>query len=371
MDSEYEVETITLDTKLGVISGEIVQVGDDCKVARFLGIPYAQQPIGDLRFEPLRPLEGKLDSEEGPFVANKRGHSAIQGADNIFATRLLMSEECIYLNIFMSLSNGVIRNPITAKSKKLPVVFHIHGGAFTKGSGSEIYYDMSKFASTHNAVGVSINYRLNYLGFISIEGEIEENLGLKDQQFALKWTHEHIGCFGGDPENVTLFGCSAGGASIHYHVLSSESSKYFKRGIASSGVLTDAWSLCSRSKQRQKVEKLLMKLRCPKNATPAEAKILLKSLTIEELYKFAPTSFSMNQLQFGPVDEYENDYLARYFISHKPLILGICAEEGNLFPDIMFPRRDTSVNTKCMGIKLKSSTGTEYTVLVQDWVQWP
>ena len=65
MDSEYEVETITLDTKLGVISGEIVQVGDDCKVARFLGIPYAQQPIGDLRFEPLRPLEGKLDSEEG------------------------------------------------------------------------------------------------------------------------------------------------------------------------------------------------------------------------------------------------------------------------------------------------------------------
>ena len=121
-----------------------------------------------------------------------------------------MSEDCIFLDIFVSLSDGVLKNSTLIAAENLPVVFHIHGGGFNMGSGGERYYDMGNVAATHKAVGVSINYRLNYLGFISIEGEIEENLGLKDQQFALKWTHEHIGSFGGDPENVTLFGCSAG-----------------------------------------------------------------------------------------------------------------------------------------------------------------
>ena len=151
---------LTIETHIGKITGEIVQIGDQ-KVARFLGIPYAQQPVGDLRFEPLQALEGVLNDENGgPFKANKRGNSPFQTQRSIFATKLPMSEECIYLNIFTVINEEIQSDPAKMWLQKLPVFFHIHGGSFVMGSGSETYYDLSYFAVTHNAIGVSINYRL-------------------------------------------------------------------------------------------------------------------------------------------------------------------------------------------------------------------
>ena len=93
---------------------------------------------------------------------------------------------------------------------KRRVFFNIHGGAYYFNSGHIPELEMTNFVARHDSVGVSINYRLGLLGFLSMPGLIEDNLGLKDQQVALKWVHEHIGSFGGDHEKVTIFGNSAG-----------------------------------------------------------------------------------------------------------------------------------------------------------------
>ena len=210
-------EFIDVDASFGKVRGYVRQF-ETSKVGCFFGIPYAKQPVGPLRFKPLQPLESKLDNDESPFLATQYGPSSIQTKTSFFSTKHPMSEACIYLNIYSNLgyeSDGCEHTVPSLDDKRKPVFFHIHGGAFIRGSGAEPYYNMMYFAARHDAVCVSINYRLSTLGFLSYPPVIEENLGLKDQQFALKWTHENIGCFGGDPDNVTIFGCSAGNTLIN------------------------------------------------------------------------------------------------------------------------------------------------------------
>ena len=191
-----------LDSSLGTIRGYVVEAPNGSKVTKFLGIPFAQQPVGNLRFKPLQPLILPLGTPETPFQALNVGKSSIQSVGDPTATTLPVGEDCIYLNIFAPLEN------IATPDKG--VFFHIHGGGFFQGSGSEPLYDMVSFVERHNCVAVSINYRLGILGFLSMPPLIEENLGLKDQQVALQWVHEHIKSFGGDPNKITLYGCSAG-----------------------------------------------------------------------------------------------------------------------------------------------------------------
>ena len=201
--------TVTLDTPQGKINGKVVKIGDKY-VGEFLGIPYAKQPIGDRRFKLLEPLDEKLDHETSPFLAHKSGNSSVQTHQGkFFNTRQPIGEDCIFLNIFTPLGS----DPEKLKQRsqeKLAVLFHIHGGGFKIGSGSEPMYQLSFFAARHDIVCVSINYRLDMLGFLSYPGVIEDNLGLKDQRMAMKWTQENIAAFGGDPDRVTIYGCSAG-----------------------------------------------------------------------------------------------------------------------------------------------------------------
>ena len=210
MSNLEPIGCLTIDTSVGKITGDVLELPNGKQVARFLGIPFAKQPVGDLRFEPLQLLDGKIDTDEGPFIANKKGPSAFQAQDSYLATPFPMSEECIHMGIWVPLNDEIQNEPGKILDQKLPVMFNIHGGAFVLGSGDEACYDMTHFAANHSAIGVSFNYRLNFFGFISIPGAIAENLGLLDQLFALKWTHENIGSFGGDQNNITLFGCSAG-----------------------------------------------------------------------------------------------------------------------------------------------------------------
>ena len=178
-------------------------------VAMFVGIPYAEQPIGELRFRRLQPLSGRLDPGGEPYGATHFEYSSIQSyRDQPFSTGASMGEDCIYLNVFATMNGDDFQE--SANSRKQPVFFLIPGGGFVLGSGSEPQNDLKHFAAHHGAVGVSINYRLNILGFMSHPPLIEDNLGLLDQQFALQWCHENIASFGGDPHNITIFGCGAG-----------------------------------------------------------------------------------------------------------------------------------------------------------------
>ena len=141
------------------------------------------------------------------------------------------SEDCLFLNIF---------TPDTAKENdKLPVLFYIHGGGFTGGCGHEKHFDGPVWP-TKGIIGVTINYRLGPLGFACLPQLKEEagftgNYGLYDQMTAMQWVKDNIASFGGDPENITIMGQSAGAMSVQQHVLSPMTDGLYQKAVMSSG----------------------------------------------------------------------------------------------------------------------------------------
>ena len=193
----------------------------------FKGIPYAEPPVGDLRFSP--PVEKK--QWEGVFDATKYGHCAYQGYTQLedFTGKLQPeSEDCLNLNIW---------TPNT-DDKKRPVMFWIHGGAFLMGGGIDPIYDGSALARRGDVVIVTINYRLGVLGYSYIP-DVTNNSGHLDQVLALKWVHDNIERFGGDPNNVTIFGESAGGYSVVALAAMPSAKGLFHRIIAQSAPAID------------------------------------------------------------------------------------------------------------------------------------
>ena len=210
-------------TPSGSLRGALV--GADESVSAFLGVPYAEPPVGDLRFRPAVPAR----PWEGVREALINGPRSIQPASMLAPQGEAESEDCLYLNVWA---------PVGAES--LPVMVWIHGGSFTTGSGGIVWYDGTRLAG-RDVVVVAINYRLGALGFLDLEsiGGPEwagsANLGLTDQRSALEWVRDHIAAFGGDPSNVTLFGESAGAMSVSAHLAMPSSSGLFHRAIAQSG----------------------------------------------------------------------------------------------------------------------------------------
>lgn len=145
--------------------------------------------------------------------------------------KLVGDEDCLYLNIYTPKN--------ISKSDRIPVIFHIHGGALMYGSGN--FYG-PEYITTRPLIMVNFNYRLGPLGFISTGCHlIPGNMGMKDQVAALKWVKENIGAFGGDPDKITITGFSAGGASVHFHTMSGLSAGLFNNAISHSGTAFDPW----------------------------------------------------------------------------------------------------------------------------------
>jgi para-nitrobenzyl esterase len=192
----------------------------------FLGIPYAAPPVGDLRWRAPRP--------HAPWLL-PRDASQFGGHCSQVATpfgQASTTEDCLYLNVYAPADAFVGR----------PVMVYIHGGAFQTGESDD--YGPSKLLE-QGVVVVTINYRLGSLGFFAnptLTAESPEgtsgNYGMMDQQEALRWVRRNIAAFGGDPNNVTIFGESAGGASVHVHLASPRSQGLFQRAIAESGAYT-------------------------------------------------------------------------------------------------------------------------------------
>ncbi|KAJ6181372.1 hypothetical protein N7485_000014 [Penicillium canescens] len=167
----------------------------------FLGMPYAQQPLGNLRFAVPQPLN---ESWDGTRDAKNYSDICIgYGTDSIWYPQ---SEACLTLN--------VIRSSSAKEGSKLPVGVWIHGGGFYTGSGADQRYNMSAIVQNAYNIGkpfiaVTLNYRLSAWGFISssqVSGSGNTNLGLRDQRLALQWVQENIAAFGGDPTKVTIWG---------------------------------------------------------------------------------------------------------------------------------------------------------------------
>nr|XP_023019166.1 juvenile hormone esterase-like [Leptinotarsa decemlineata] len=192
----------------------------------FLGIPYGRPPVGDLRFMAPLPAEPWTYIRDG----TKEGDICFQ--KNSSTGKFEGSEDCLNLNVFTK------ELPEPSSSLK-PVMVWIHGGAYRFGS-NKTDSTGPEFLMIEDIVLVTINYRLGLLGFLSLRDtslEVPGNAGLKDQAMALKWVKRNIQNFGGDPNNITIFGESAGSVSIHFHLLSQHSAGLFHKVIMQSGVV--------------------------------------------------------------------------------------------------------------------------------------
>jgi para-nitrobenzyl esterase len=193
----------------------------------FKGIPYAKPPVGNLRFKP--PVE--LDSWDGVLKANEYKSCPYQGYSQLeewFGKLEPESEDCLNLNIWTP----------SCDDQKRPVMVWIHGGAFITGGGINPGYEGLNLSKRGDVVVVTINYRLGVLGFLYLPDKTV-NVGLLDQVSALRWIHKNIENFGGDPDNITIFGESAGGYSVITLPVVPQAKGLFHRVIAQSAPYID------------------------------------------------------------------------------------------------------------------------------------
>ena len=212
-------EDLVVRTKAGNLRG-VCENG----IAVFRGVPYAAAPVGELRFAPPQPVpawRGVRDaSQDGPIAPQGRSRLAHVMGD----FERPQSEDCLTLNIWTPAPDF----------RKRPVLVWIHGGAFSSGSGSLPWYSGERFAANGDVIVVSINYRLGALGFLCLPGVSDGNLGLLDQIAALRFVRDNIAAFGGDPDNVTAVGQSAGASSIAILMTMPQAGALFQRAILQS-----------------------------------------------------------------------------------------------------------------------------------------
>lgn len=233
----------------GKVRGISVNLPNGKQYHSFQGIPYARAPVGKLRFAPPVPVD-KFDPEE---VDCARECEPCTQVDLYFRWRIIGVEGQLCLNVYTpTLPSDKNTNP------QLPVMVYIHGGGFESGSGSTFLHDPIHLLQ-EDVIVVLMNYRLGPLGFLSFpEMGIAGNAGLKDQLLAFKWVKRNIIRFGGDPNNVTLFGQSAGSWSVYLHYLSPNSRQYFNRAICQSGVVcTESFFQVEPSTKARKLAKAL------------------------------------------------------------------------------------------------------------------
>lgn len=305
----YQKGPVQLDS--GLISGAASEISKDISV--FKGIPYAQPPVGDLRWKP--PVPVKTWKGVRPAVAfGPAARQTPMDAGGI-TEGTWQDEDCLYLNVW---------TPAKAKEEALPVMVWIHGGGFSVGSNSMPTYNLARLAQK-GVVAVSINYRLNFFGQFAHPWLTEEsehkasgNYSLMDQIQALKWVQKNIRQFGGDPDRVTLFGESAGSRSITLLVASPLAKGLFHRGICQSGAVRDvSMPRAIREQQCIKVvEKLGVTSLNELRALPWEA--------------FSETGlFNSNPMVDGWVIPEDPAVLYAEGRIHKvPLIIGINADEA-------------------------------------------
>jgi para-nitrobenzyl esterase len=296
----------------------------DGAAREFLGIPYAAPPVGALRWRPPQPARPWT----GIRTAHKPGHDCAQTGS--LATGVPVTsdfENCLFLNVYTPRRE--------TRRRLLPVMVWIHGGGFTGGAGS--IYDGKIIAARGRAVVVTINYRLNAFGFLALPsldkrgtGHSSGDYGLMDQQAALRWVRANARAFGGDPRNVTIFGESAGGASVCANMASPAARGLFQRAIAESGCL---FLSQTRPQAEANGARFAAALGCARPATAAaclRARPVAKILKAAGRFNWGPVTGGRT-LPLSPLAAFQR---GRYL--RVPLLQGTNHDEGRFFVGFEF-----------------------------------
>jgi para-nitrobenzyl esterase len=291
----------------------------------FLGIPYAAPPTGANAWRPPQPFP----PWQGVRPATKPGHDCAQvGSLETGVPATSTFEDCLFLNVY---------TPPREQGRLLPVMLWIHGGAFVGGAGR--IYDGAVLAARHHVIVVTINYRLSAFGFLalpSLDAESPDsssgNYGLMDQQAAMRWVRNNAFAFGGNPGDATIFGESAGGASVCANMSSPTALGLFSRAIAESGCI---FAAPSRQASEQQGTALAKSLGCTSTGTAAAC---LRAKPIAAILK-AETSSGVS---WGPVPGGDtlpvapvSAFLSGQYL-HVPLLQGTNHDEGRFFVGFEF-----------------------------------
>lgn len=299
-------------------------------ISAFKGIPYAEAPVGNRRWEhpePPEAWEGVRDASSFKPHApqNPSALSALVGSKEVEDDT---DENCLYLNVW---TPGL-------DDERRPVMVWIHGGGFTVGAGSQPIYEGKKLAARGNVVVVTINYRLGVLGFLNLneltQGTIPStgNEGLMDQVEALCWVRDNILGFGGDPDNVTVFGESAGGMSIGALLTLPTAKGLFHKAILQSGACHTALTK-DKSKEIAKafVDSLGVDVANLRNCSVAEL------LEAQAQVESKASQLGFPSMPFQPVADGDVlpglpiDEIRRGSAKDIPILTGTTAEEWKLF----------------------------------------
>nr|WCC58162.1 carboxylesterase [Pharsalia antennata] len=316
-------------------------VGDQMVYYAFQGIPYAEPPIGNRRFR----APEKKSAWRGVLNATQDKSQCLQGG-----VPPQGSEDCLYVNVYTP----------NFKGKKLPVMAWIYGGGFNLGNSSYRGYGPD-YLLEKDIVFVSFNYRLGIYGFGSTrDASCPGNFGFKDQILALKWVQDNIGFFGGDPKKVTIFGQSAGSASVSYLLQTDLAKDLFRAAIMESGTSLCLWALDRKSRETMFAVGQALNVDTSSSTSLINGLRQIDSLQLQEVaFGMSINAIQENLLSglvFGPtkeaglVDKYSELALSQGRFLRKPVIIGFTSNEGVAvggFPAIVreyFERYDSNIS---------------------------
>ncbi|XP_050776354.1 acetylcholinesterase-like [Gopherus flavomarginatus] len=318
-------------TSSGPVRGKHLLVGSS-RVTAFLGIPYAKPPMGPLRFKkpvPHKPWRHVLEATSYGNSCPQQVFSGYPGSAMWLPTTPL-SEDCLFLNLWV---------PQPQPPALVPILVWIHSGGFFLGTASLDVYDGRFLAAAESVIVASMNYRLGALGFLSLPPAAPGNAGLWDQRLALRWLQKNVAAFGGDPARMMLFGQSAGGASVAFHLLSPGSRHLFARAALQSGVANAPWASLSAKEARERARALGRLMGCGKGSDGAVVDCL-KRKDSEDFVRHDFTITRNKRLVDYPfLPTVDGDFLPDEprrlleagHIHTKPILTGITANEGSMF----------------------------------------
>ncbi|XP_031773149.1 esterase E4-like isoform X1 [Apis florea] len=321
------MSTPIVTVKQGKLKGAIIEniLGSSPYYA-FRGIPFAAPPVGELRFKDPQPAASWTDIKD----VSKNVEYYCAQRQPFTPYKIIGDEDCLYLNVYTN-----------SLDQSKPVMFYIHEGAFICGSSS--FQEMRPdYLLPKDVVVVSSNYRVGAFGFLNLGHRVAAgNYGLKDLILALEWVKENISNFGGDPNNVTIFGVSAGSVLVHALVLSPKAKGLFHKAIMQSGVLWSSWCksqnyairgfrlaalLGQKSDDPEEVIEFLRKV-------PAEdiVKVQPNILTLEEKFSYSiPFGINCDEMAENPVMPESIEQLLTK-VANVPVIISYTAHEYIMF----------------------------------------